>query len=122
MAADPKYGTIYGNGYPSGRPYAVDFYYSDVADAALTFDSGTGASSTSLSFVSFNEPVIFHDISIDAGAAGTYAATNIRLTVNGQPAGMNVIRVKNHLNTLNNRPKINLKLLAGSRLGGIQKA
>lgn len=118
MAADPKYGTFYGHGL-SGTPYAVDFYYSDVDAASITFDSGNGASSTSLQFATFPETVIITDMSIDAGAAGTYVATNIRITANGAPTAL-VLRVKNHLNTLNNRPPLNIGFNAGSRLGGIQ--
>lgn len=121
MAADPKYGTFYARGRYSGTPYAVDMYYSDVAAALIKFDAGAGAGASSADFYTFPEDVIITDFSINAGAAGTYAATNIRITVNGAPTP-NVLRVKNHLDTLNNRPPLALKLLKGSRLGGIQNA
>ena len=120
MAADPKYGTFYGT-TKSGKPVSADVYYSDVAGAHLTFDSGAGASSSSDTNKSFAEDVILTDFSLDAGAAGTYACTNFRVIMNGTPTD-NVIRVKNHLNTLNNRPPIRLKMRKGTTISGIQAA
>lgn len=121
MAADPKYGTIYARGIKSGAVYATDFYYSDVAAALLTFDGGAGAGANSPNFYTFPEDVIIYDLSIDAGAAATYAATNLRLTGDGRPSP-SIIRVKNHLNTLNNRPPLGIKVRAGTRITAIQNA
>ncbi len=121
MAADPKYGTFYCRGIQTGTVYAVDFYFSDVDKALLTFDGGMGSSSTSPNFYTFPEDVIIYDLVINAGAAGTYAATTIRLTGDGRPSP-SVLRVKAHLDTLNNRPPLGIKVRRGTRVTGIQNA
>jgi hypothetical protein len=120
MAAAPKYGTIYARGLKTGTPFAVDIYGTDVVGDLVNFDGGAGAGAASPTFYTFPEDVIVYDAALDAGAA-TYQITNIRLIGNGVPSGV-VIRWKTHLNTLNNRPPLAVKVAAGHRLSAIQNA
>ncbi|MCK5432322.1 MAG: hypothetical protein KAJ03_10815 [Gammaproteobacteria bacterium] len=119
MAADPKVGTLYARGLKSGAVYATDVYFSDVDAALLRFDGGAGAGAASPDFYTFPEDVVLYDISMDAGAAGTYVKTGIRLTGDGRPSP-SIIRIKNHLNTLNNRPPLGIRIGKGTRVTGIQ--
>ncbi len=117
MAADPKYGTFYARGIKSGAVYAVDCYNADAA-GLLNFDGGNGASSTSPQFYTFPEDVTINDFVMNAGAAATYVCTTIRLVGDGRPSP-SMLRVKAHLDTLNNRPMLGLKVRAGTRLTGL---
>jgi hypothetical protein len=94
----------------------VDIYVSDVNGAQVNFDNGGGASSTSETFVSFDEPVILEDYSQVTGTADT---EKIRLTANGKPLGT-TLRYGVHLTSLNNRPRLNIPFRAGTRIGAIQ--
>ena len=118
MVAAQQFGTLYGRTI-RGAPIMVDVFISDVANEALKFDSGAGASSASQDFVTFNDFVHIYDLSLKTGLTDT---TKVRLTINGQPVPSAILRYANHVNTLNNRPALNLKLRPGSRLGGIQLA
>lgn len=118
MAAAPRYGTIFARGVRSGKGYAVDLYISDVVSGLGNWDSGAGASSTSDTFFTFGEPVVIYDFSIATGLTDTTAA---RFVGNGRPSS-EVIRWANQLNTLNNRPRLNIPVRAGTRLGMLQLA
>ena len=118
MAAAPKYGTVFLRGVQTGRTYAVDVYISDVANASVNFDSGSGASSGSDSFYIAPENVVFEDFSIVSGLTDT---TKISINANGVQTG-NRIRYANHLNTLNNRPKLAIPFRAGSKIAFSQEA
>ena len=71
MSAAPQYGTVFLRGVQTGRTYAVDIYISDVANASVNFDSGSGASSGSDSFYIAPENVVFEDFSIVSGLTDT---------------------------------------------------
>lgn len=113
-----QFGTLYGRTV-KGAPVMVDVYLSDVANEAIKFDSGAGATSSSQDFITFDDYTHIYDFSLNTGMAST---TRMRITVNGQPVAAAILRYANHVNTLNNRPPLNLKLRPGSRLGGIQLA
>jgi hypothetical protein len=115
MAAAPQSGTLFAQGL-TGNNYSVDIYVSDVAGAPVRFDGGAGASANSPDFYSFPEPVIVTDLSIVTGLTDT---TKIRVTANGSPTP-NVLRYALHLTTIATRPRLSLKLRAGTRLGAIQ--
>jgi hypothetical protein len=115
MAAAPQSGTLFAQGL-TGNNYSVDLYVSDVAGAPVKFDGGAGAGAASPDFYSFPEPVIVTDLSIVTGLTDT---TKIRVTANGAPTP-NVLRYALHLTTIASRPRLSLKLRAGTRLGAIQ--
>ncbi len=118
MAATPKYGVLIARGIKTGKTYSVDMYFSDVANENVKFDSGAGASSTSPEFKVFPEPVVIEDIAIQDGMQDT---TKIRLVVNGTPQP-DVFRYSVHLESLNNRPKLNIGIKEGSMLSFLQLA
>lgn len=118
MAATPQYGTMLFRGRSSGQLYPIDVYISDVAAAAVRFDGGAGAGAASETFVTFSEPVILEDFAIITGTADT---EKIRLTAGGKPL-QHVLRYSIHLNTLNNRPKLNIPFLMNTRISGLQVA
>ena len=115
MVATPQYGAMYFVG-ASGKTYSVDIYVSDVNGAAINFDSGAGASSTSETFITFPENVILIDYSQVTGTADT---EKIRLTAGGKPM-QQVLRYVPHLTTNNNRPKLNIGFKAGTRISALQ--
>lgn len=115
MAAAPQSGTLFAQGL-TGNNYSVDIYISDVNGAPVRFDAGAGASANSSDFYSFPEPVIVTDLSVVTGLTDT---TKIRVTANGAPTP-NVLRYALHLTTIATRPRLSLKLRAGTRLSAIQ--
>jgi len=119
MAATPKYGTLMFQGLQTGRAYADDIYVSDVAAAQLTFDNGSGASASSLTYWKAPEDVLLTDFSIATGTADT---TNFVLTSDGAQVANSRLRYANFVNTLNNRPKLNIGFKRGSNIGAIQSA
>ena len=118
MVATPQYGTMLFLGRQTGQLYSVDVYVSDVASAAIRFDGGAGAGSGSDTFITFNEPVLLKDFAVITGTADT---EKFRLTANNQPLP-HIIRYSIHLNTLNNRPELNIPFKAGTRISGLQIA
>lgn len=118
MAATPQYGVASFIGLRSRKTYSKDMYLSDVAAASLRFDEGSGASSTSETFWTAPEPVVLRDVAIHTGTADT---TMFQLTVNGNPTG-DVVRYAAHLDSLNQRPALNIPIGAGARISGIQRA
>ena len=118
MAATPQYGTIFLKGVQTQRTYAVDVYISDVASAAVNFDSGSGASSGSDTFYIAPENVILVDFSVVTGLADT---TKISINANGVQTG-NRLRYANQLNSLNNRPQLAIPFRAGSKIAFSQEA
>lgn len=117
MAAAPQYGTIT-IAAQGGTSISVDVYFSDVVNAAATFDSGAGAGTTSESFYKCPISGIITDFSVVTGLTDT---TRGRVTVNGSPT-KSILRWGNHTNTINNRPKPNIPIYAGENLGLVQLA
>lgn len=115
MAAAPQSGTIFAVGL-TGNNYSVDLYVSDVAGAPVRFDGGAGAGASSPDFYSFPEPVIIQDYSVVTGITDT---TKIRITANGAPTP-NILRHALHLTTIASRPRLSIKLKAGTRFSAIQ--
>lgn len=112
----PTYGTATFKG-SSGKNYAVDFYISDVVAAPATWDSGNGATSTSLEFWKAPEPVVLLDISIATGP--TVMFTLVPTADGGLIPGAR-FRIANFLNTLAFRPQLNLGFKQGTNVGFIQ--
>lgn len=118
MAATPQYANLMVRGLKSGLTRSVNAYFSDVANAPVRFDSGTGASSASNTYYTFPEDVIITDFSIVTGTADT---TRTMITVDGQPTG-NILPYVIHVSTLNQRPTLAVKIPAGHLLGAVQLA
>jgi len=114
----PTYGTAMFKGVTSGKTYAVDMYISDVVGAPVTFDSGNGATSTSLGFWRAPEPVILYDLSI---ATGPTVMTALVPTTNGGIIAGFAFRIANFLNTLATRPAITIGWKEGSNVGFNQR-
>jgi len=102
-------------GLQTGQSYNVDCAVPDAVATQWTFDDGAGATTTSPAWYSFPEDVMLIDISMAAAPT----ATRGRITSNGVPSG-NVIRYVSHLYSLNNRPRIGVKVKAGNRVGIVQ--
>jgi hypothetical protein len=118
MAANPQYCTFYFLGRRSQQLFSTDAYISDVEGEPPRFDSGAGAGAATETFITFNEPVLLVDWAMITGTADT---EKIRLTANNQPIPQ-ILRYSAHLNTLNNRPELNIPFKAGTRISGIQIA
>jgi hypothetical protein len=109
MAA-PQYGCVVFVG-KSGRTYAKDVYFSDAAAALVNWDSGAGAGATSETFWTAPEYLVMRDFSIHTGMTQTSA----RISRNGVPTG-DTLRYAIHLDTLNNRPMLNIPFAPGDRI------
>lgn len=107
-------GTLYAKGLKTGTTYAIDVYVPDAVADVIRFDSGAGAGSTSSVDYSFPEDVVIYDASFAAAPT----ATRVRLTGNGVPSA-NTIRYGSYAYNLNNRPLMNVKVRAGTRIGGV---
>jgi hypothetical protein len=118
MAAAATYGTAFFRGRSTMQLYPIDIYISDVAGQKIRFDNGNGASAAADDFVTFNEPVILEDITILVGGTDT---EKFRITADSKPLP-HVIRYSVFLNTLNNRPKLNIPFRSNTRIGGFQIA
>lgn len=119
MVAAPQYATLTFIGMISGQTYTKDMYASDVVAAAVNLDGGAGASATSPADMNITgEAMILRDLSIKTGMTDT---TKLQLVRNQVPTG-DILRWANHLNTLNNRPVLNLPFLVGDKLAGLQLA
>lgn len=117
MAATPQYGVMTFLG-ANGVTYSKDVYISDVAAAAVRFDEGSGASATSETSWTAPVAMVLKDVAIHTGTADT---TMFQLTRDAIPTG-DVVRYAAHLDSLNNRPLLNVPFKAGSRVSGIQRA
>lgn len=118
MAATPQYGTFTFLGLQTGRVYNVDSYFSDVADALVTFDAGAGAATTSPSSWTTPEVCRLIDQAIVTGAADT---TKIQLLANNQPTG-DFLRYTQHLTTSAQRSPVSITFARAVDFRAIQKA
>lgn len=106
------------------QSYSIQGVLQDAAGGAIRFDSGNGIAigsptTTGSDFKTFTEDVVLRDIII--GTAGTPAALNFRLTLNGVPTSQ-VFLVAAHLTSVTFRPQLSLPVPAGARLGGVMLA
>ena len=115
MAATPKNGTMIFRGLKSGQAYVRGFYNPDVAGSAVRFDGGAGAGAATPDFVTFNEDVVLVDVAVVTGIVDT---TQIRLTANSAPT-VQLLRWSTHLESLNNRPILNIGIGNGTRFSAI---
>jgi len=92
---------------------------SDVANAQVTWDNGSGASSTSSTFYKAPENIVIYDFSVATGLTDT---TNFVLTSDGAQIQNSRLRYANFLNSIATRPVLNIGIAKGSNLGAIQAA
>jgi hypothetical protein len=111
MAATPKNATCVFRG-SSGQSYIKDMYNPDVAGSLVTWDAGAGSGSGTPNFLTFDEPVILEDMATVTGILDT---TRLRIVGNNNPTGQ-VIRWSQMLDSLANRPKLNIAFKAGTRI------
>lgn len=98
----------------SGRTYAVAFYTADVLGTAVKFDSGSGASATSLPFWKVPEPCVLVDVAV---VTGNTVTTNLVMTADGAVIpGMRLPEAA-FLNTLANRPPLAIGFKQGTNFG-----
>jgi hypothetical protein len=115
--ATTELGTATFQGLQTKATYAVDIFISDVLAAPVTFDSGGGATATSLPFWKAPENVVLVDLSI---ATGNTVTTALVPTSNGGLIAGNRLRTANFLNTLAFRPAIKIGFKAGNNIGFLQ--
>jgi hypothetical protein len=107
-------GTLYAVGR-SGRQYVVDFYQPDAAATLQTYNPSGASVAASLNYWRTPEEVFIRDVSIATGTACVGCAYNSSgALINGA-----IIRYANHLNTLANRPVLNIRVGAGELLGAV---
>ena len=94
----------------SGRQYSVDLYQPDAVATAITFNPSGLALSTSPGTIRFPENVVITDVSIVSGAA----AVGGTFKTNGAVVNGGTLRWAVHLNTLANRPLLNIAIPAGA--------
>lgn len=94
-------GTVYAVG-KSGRQYVIDAYLPDAVGGNVTFNmSGSAGTGTPTNFRA-PEDLVITDISVVTGTT----AVGLNIYVNQALINGSSIRYANHLNTLNNRPKL----------------
>lgn len=116
MAATPQFAVFNFLGRRSGKSYSVDAYVSDVNNAAVRFDEGSGASATSATDWIAPEDVILRDFSMVTGTADT---EKLRITRGNTPTG-DLLRYAIHLTTLAFRPFLNIGFRRGAKVSAIQ--
>lgn len=118
MVATPQFGSIMFIGN-SGQTYNKDIYINDVDEAVVRFDQGGGgASATSAEYWTAPEPVLMRDLAVITGTVDT---EKLRVSRNDVPTG-HFLRYTLHLNTLSNRPPLNIPFDAGDQVKLIQSS
>lgn len=118
MVAAPQYGVATFLGLSTNRSYSKDIYCSDVANAFVNWDGGTGASATSPTDWIPPESVRLIDFAIVTGMTDT---TKVQI-VRGASVTGDHLRFGMHLVTLTKRGIVNLDFPAGQKIQLIQKA
>jgi len=115
MAATPKGFTAYKRGLSTGTLYCKACYNPDASLGLCRIDNGGGqptSTTTGTDSVFFDESVVLQDLSCVTGIVDT---GSLRIVANYNPTP-HVILVASHLNTLNNRPQLNIGFKAGTRI------
>lgn len=119
MAATPQYAIFKFVGMRTRKTYPVDAYISDVANALVRFDGGSGASSSSPDFwTAPGEPVVLTDVAV---VTGTQDTTKIQLTIDGRPTS-GWLRYAMHLTSLAMRPSLAIGVGARQQFRAVQAA
>lgn len=98
----------------SGQSYSVQFYIADVVATAVKFDSGSGATSTSLPFWKCPEQVVLSDLSVISGPT---VMTTLVVTADGANVPGQRLPIANYLTTIVNRARLQVGFKAGTNFG-----
>src|SRR4030042_857939 len=114
MAATPKTGTLHFLGLNSKTTYSKPFYDADVAGTYCRIDNGSGTPGATggENFCAFPEPVQLYDVSVVTGIVDT---ANLRVMADYNPTAY-IINWASHVNTLSNRPVLNIRFKPGTRI------
>ena len=116
MVAAPRHATF--TFATRGGNISVDAYFSDVANALVTFDDGQGAGASSNTFWIAPVDCILVDVSVVTGLTDTARAMISR---NSIPVG-SIIDYTTHVSTAAYRPVLKIGFPRGSKLSIIQLA
>ena len=116
MAATQGTAIFYGS--RSQRSYVVDIYLGDTVDTPVNWSAGGAAAATTPESWTPPEDVVLRDISIVTG----YAQTRLQLLRDQSPIQGGTLAHALHLNTLSNRPVLNIGFRAHSLIAAIQLA
>jgi hypothetical protein len=108
-------GTLIARG-KSGRQYLVDLFQPDAVNTEIKFSPSGKALTGSPATIRFPEDVTIQDISIVTGAT----ATGGIVKTNGAVINGGALRWSIHLNTLANRPLLNILIPAGADMSILQ--
>lgn len=117
MAATPKNGVFTFRGIRTGRRYGVNAYFSDVANALVTFNPQGAAASGSLNYYQAPEDVVLEDVSITTGLVDT---TGFQMTSGGNLIPSTAASYANNINTLPTRFPPTISYAKGSNIGASQ--
>lgn len=118
MVAAAQFSVFQFIGLNSGQTYNVDAYISDVANALVRFDAGSGSSATSPTEWIAPEPVSLVDVALVTGLTDTTKMDIVRANASTG----NKLRYAMHLTTLAFRPKLNIPFAAGAKVSAVQLA
>lgn len=108
-------GTLLATGV-SGKTYAIDLYVPDAVATQFTFNGSGLAASTSNNYIVFEESVVIKDIVL---AAAPTAVGGI-LQRDGAQYANQCLRWNNQLDSVQQRPALNIPVKAGVQLGILQ--
>jgi len=117
MAATPKGGVFTFQGLNTRRRYGVNAYFSDVANALVTWNPQGAAASGSLNYWQAPEDVALVDVSIVTGMADT---TGFQMTSGGNLIVGTAASYANNLTTLPTRIPPTVSFAKGSNIGASQ--
>ena len=118
MAAVPKNGAAIFRG-KSGQTYSYSLYWSDVANAFLTFATTASAGSGSVNFITAPEDMVLEDISVASGLTDT---TSIVLWLDDAPVRNTILVDANIVNTVTTRNFPKLRISGGRKVQFAQLA
>ena len=113
MAA-AKTGAIHFIGLQSGLTYSKPIYSADVVGTLCRIDNGSGTPGATggADFCVFSEPVQLFDMSLVTGVTD---ALNLRVMADYAPTAHTILW-SSMVDTLANRPKLNIRFKAGTRI------
>jgi hypothetical protein len=114
MAATPKTGSIHFVGLKTGTTYARPIYNADVAGTLCRVGIGgaTPGATGGQDYCVFDEPVKLYDCALVTGIVDT---ANLLVLANFNPTNYS-INWASYVNTLANRPPLNIMFKAGTRI------
>ena len=120
MGATAKTGSIQFRGLKTGTTYSKPIYNADIAGTLCRIGIGgaTPGAAGGQDYCVFDEPVQLYDASLVTGIVDT---ANLLVLANFNPTNYN-INWATYVNTLANRPLLNIQFKAGTRISFQQLA